>query len=72
MESFTIFDIFIVPSFVPAIFFVVLFQFYSTYKTFNYSWTSIKGPLRNQTQMGCLRIGGESGVTDFFGDVINE
>ena len=52
--GFTMYDIFIVPSFVPAILAAVILQFYCTYETGNYLRTSIKGPLRNQTQMGCL------------------
>ena len=42
-----------VPSFISAIFVLVLLQFYFTYETDNYLRTSIKGPLRDQTQIGC-------------------
>ena len=42
MESFTMYAIFIVASFVPAIFAVVLLQFYCTFEIGNYLWTFIK------------------------------
>ena len=76
MASFRMYDTFLVSSFIPAIFLVVLPLFYCTCETWNYLWTSMNGPLREQAQIRCLWIGGErersNKFSNSFGDVINE